>query len=191
MKRSMVAQMKMADPKRLKIIRAIPKPYNNIKKLESPDSSENFGELISKILKSINDKDTKIKSVIVNIALKNFMNGKKHENAKYVKYLRNFNKFSVLSLLYSAKFINSISSISNENIKTFIYLFIGSNIVYSKYFDDYCVWNSNYITLWGLNCKQIGQIEEFVLKKMNYQVDVDIYDISRILLNAFNILENK
>ncbi|ELA42868.1 uncharacterized protein VICG_00183 [Vittaforma corneae ATCC 50505] len=192
MKRSLVARMKIVDPKRLRAAKIVPQLRVCIKKTSQPQPyrfvSPTVG-VVSEVLKSINVDDGELKLALIDLALTRFIANKTPINISFTRFLKNFDKFNVFSLLCACSYMESARIASKGDVRTFIYIFLGFNILSSKYLDDYCVWNSAYTSLWGIDYIQASQIELFALKRLNYKLAVNISSILKMLSEAFDILE--
>lgn len=183
--------MKLILPKRMKMTRMLPRPYSGAKKTTcryTHQFNPKIVKMLGEVLKTININDENLKIAIVNLAFNRFLANKTPINTSFVQLLRNFDTFNVLSLLCACNYVESAKIVSKGDIRTFIYIFLGFNILSTKYLDDYCVWNSNYTSLWGIDCNQALQIEIFALKRLNYELSVNTKDISKTLAEALKMI---
>lgn len=184
--------MKIAEPKKSRVSKMMQRPYETLGRSSQQHThfaSWKTAPLTPDILTNIDENNDELKKVLVDIALGRFLMNRAPINTSFIKFLKNFVKFSVFSLLCACSYMDSAKVSSKGDIRTFIYVFLGFNILSSKYLDDYCVWNSSYVNLWGIDCRQASQIEIFVLKKLNYELGVDVKDVSKTLAEAICILE--
>lgn len=192
MKRSLVARMKVVEPKRLKAAKTVPRLRAGARKaaqIQHPRFASPTVEVLHEMLKSINTDDEELKSVLTNLALSRFLANRTPINTPFARFLKNFGKFNVFSLLCACCYMESAKITSKGDVRTFIYIFLGFNILSSKYLDDYCVWNSNYVSLWGIDYAQASQLELFALKRLDYELGVDTSSISETLAEAFSVFE--
>lgn len=168
MRKGQGAIMRIMESKRIKATRAkqnIEEIAQRIKLLEHLDC----GEFITEI----GEENPFYKTLIVNFALQSFLKDKKPVNTSFLKYLTNFQKFSMTSLLYAAYYFQNSTIISRGDIRTFIYLYFAFNVVSTKYLDDYTLWNKSFIPLWGVTPLQASQLEVFALKNIDYNMFID------------------
>lgn len=159
--------------KSIKIKQNEPKIMRKINIFESWNCEEFISE--------VGEDNVFYKKQIINFALQNFLRNKKPVNTFFLKYLNNFNKFNISSLLCAAYYLQSSSIISKGDIRTFIYLYFAFNIISSKYLDDYTLWNKSFIPLWGVSLLQASQLEIFALEQIDYNMSIDGEKIETII----------
>lgn len=156
-----------------------------LKSAESVSSPSGSFAHLSNILKDIDLKDKAVKNAIVNLALERFLKKRKPINQSFLKFLSYFDKFDVCSLLCAYSYMESAKISSRGDIKTFIYIFFGFNMLSTKYLDDYSVWNTSYIKFWGITRSQAHQLEIFALKKLRYDMEIDFKFVEKTIFELF------
>lgn len=178
--------MRVYELKKPKVENIATKCINNIKNIKITGnmiSSIKTPADLAKILYNIDPNDTVLKTQIINMALTQFLKNKQPRNQSFRKFLKNFHKFNVFSLLCAYSYMQEAEISSKGDIRTFIYIYLGFNILSTKYIDDYSVWNTNLIKLWGISLFQATQLEIFALKNINYNLNIDIDKISGLFSN--------
>jgi len=179
--------MKIIESKKFRAPRIPSRPHNAHRRGPRPvpqRSAPGAADSLPDILTSIDLNDSIMKSVLIDIALSRFLKDRPPVNTSFRRYLGNFDKFNVLSLLCACSYMESAKIASKGDIRTFIYIFLGFNLLSSKYLDDYCVWNSSYATLWGIDCEQASQLEVFALRKLNYELGINTDNVFRTISEA-------
>lgn len=187
MKKGPAVQMKVYNLKKPKVERITAECISNIKNISLTDKlapSIKIPADLIKVFHDIDPNDSVLKSQIINTALTRFLKNKQPKNQYFRKFLKNFHKFNVFSLLCAYGYMQTAEISSKGDIRTFIYTYLGFNILSTKYIDDYSVWNSSLIKLWGLTLFQASQLEIFALKNINYNLRIDINQISDIFSNS-------
>lgn len=194
MKRYLVLNnMKILESKKMRAGRALPRHNDSHRKaFRAIHGRSAYGtiETLSEILTDIDFNDDTIKRVLIDMAFNRFLKEKTPINVSFKRYLVNFYKFNVMSLLCACSYMESAKITSKGDVRTFIYMFLGFNLLSSKYLDDYCVWNSSYAALWGIDCIQATQIEVFALKRINYELNVHPNSIFKTISEALYILDS-
>lgn len=140
-------------------------------------------ESIVFLINSIGETSADTKEIIIDYSLKLFLKNKKPLNLSYMKYLRNFHKFNAFSLICATSYLKRCNLVTKGDIRTFIYIYLAFNLLSSKFLDDYAVWNSSFISLWGISHSQAIQLEIFALQGVNYILDVEMSSIQQIIEN--------
>lgn len=188
MKKGLVdQQMKVVEFKKMKTSKGSASYLTGNRKdrNKSLEASENTLSL-SEILNDLNLNDNLMKGAVVKLALNRFLKNRQPVNVSFSKFLRNFHNFNLHALLCACIYMDSAKISSKGDVRTFIYMFFGFCMLSTKYLDDFCVWNSGYISLWGITIRQAHQLEMFALRKLEYNLDLNMEAIEKIVLDAHN-----
>lgn len=176
MRKGQVSNMRILETKKIKTV----KVKQNIMEMHQRMSLIENMEIES-FINEVGEDNPTYKSLIVDFALGIFLKNRKPVNISFLKYLKNFHKFNISSLLYAVYYLKHSKISTRGDIRTFIYLYFAFNIVSSKYLDDYTLWNKSFIPLWGISLLQVSQLEVFALNNIDYNMTIDREGLEKII----------